>query len=102
MRHDRRERSTAGQQADPQQATLGARGTLPHRQDRAPRRAAPAARPAFDKGLARARPRADAADFARALAADVYGAVEHPIFWDFAEFTAQPQTSFVSDIHCVT
>ncbi len=33
---------------------------------------------------------------------DVYGAVEHPIFWDFAEFTAQHQTKFVSDIHCVT
>ena len=33
---------------------------------------------------------------------DVYGAVENPIFWDFAEFTAQPQTRFVSDIHCVT
>jgi hypothetical protein len=33
---------------------------------------------------------------------DVYGAVEHPIFWDFAEFTAQPQTKFTSDIHCVT
>src|SRR3978361_2114177 len=23
---------------------------------------------------------------------DVYGAVENPIFWDFAQFTAQPQT----------
>ena len=23
---------------------------------------------------------------------DVYGAVEQPIFWDFAQFTAQPQT----------
>jgi DMSO/TMAO reductase YedYZ molybdopterin-dependent catalytic subunit len=33
---------------------------------------------------------------------DVYGAVEHPLFWDFAEFTAQPQTKSVSDIHCVT
>ena len=33
---------------------------------------------------------------------DVYGAVEHPIFWTFAEFVAQPQTQFVSDIHCVT
>ena len=33
---------------------------------------------------------------------DVYGAVEHPIFWTFAEFSAQPQTQFVSDIHCVT
>ena len=33
---------------------------------------------------------------------DVYGAVEHPIFWDFAAFTAQPQVKSVSDIHCVT
>jgi len=33
---------------------------------------------------------------------DVYGAVEHPMFWDFSEFTAGPQTKSVSDIHCVT
>ena len=33
---------------------------------------------------------------------DVYGAVEKPMFWDFAQFTAQPQTKFISDIHCVT
>jgi hypothetical protein len=33
---------------------------------------------------------------------DVYGAVEQPIFWDFFQFTAQPQTKFTSDIHCVT
>jgi DMSO/TMAO reductase YedYZ molybdopterin-dependent catalytic subunit len=33
---------------------------------------------------------------------DVYGAVDHPLFWDFREFTAQPQTKSVSDIHCVT
>src|SRR5215475_6280420 len=33
---------------------------------------------------------------------DVYGAVEQPIFWDFVQFAAQPQTRFVSDIHCVT
>ena len=33
---------------------------------------------------------------------DVYGAVEHPLFWDWAQFTSQPQTQFVSDIHCVT
>jgi DMSO/TMAO reductase YedYZ molybdopterin-dependent catalytic subunit len=33
---------------------------------------------------------------------DVYGAVETPIFWNFAQFTAQPQTRFTSDIHCVT
>ena len=33
---------------------------------------------------------------------DVYGAVEHPLFWDFAQFTAEPQTKSTSDIHCVT
>jgi DMSO/TMAO reductase YedYZ molybdopterin-dependent catalytic subunit len=33
---------------------------------------------------------------------DVYGAVERPIFWDFSQFTAHPQTKSVSDIHCVT
>lgn len=33
---------------------------------------------------------------------DVYGAVEHPLFWDFARFTAEPQTKSTSDIHCVT
>jgi DMSO/TMAO reductase YedYZ molybdopterin-dependent catalytic subunit len=33
---------------------------------------------------------------------DVYGAIEHPIFWDFNQFTAQKQATFISDIHCVT
>ena len=33
---------------------------------------------------------------------DVYGAVETPVFWTFAEFTAQKQERFTSDIHCVT
>jgi DMSO/TMAO reductase YedYZ molybdopterin-dependent catalytic subunit len=33
---------------------------------------------------------------------DVYGAVEQPVFWDFAQFMSQKQTQFVSDIHCVT
>src|SRR3954447_8282068 len=33
---------------------------------------------------------------------DVYGAVERPLFWDWAQFAAQPQTQFISDIHCVT
>lgn len=33
---------------------------------------------------------------------DVYGAIETPLFWDFAQFSAQPQSTFVSDIHCVT
>src|ERR1043166_4431489 len=32
---------------------------------------------------------------------DVYGAVDNPVFWTFAEFTAQPQSQFVSDIPCV-
>src|SRR3954451_16500751 len=33
---------------------------------------------------------------------DVYGAIETPVFWTFAEFTAQKQVRFTSDIHCVT
>ncbi|QOZ75915.1 sulfite oxidase-like oxidoreductase [Bradyrhizobium sp. CCBAU 53351] len=33
---------------------------------------------------------------------DVYGAVETPVFWTFAEFAAQKQAHFTSDIHCVT
>lgn len=33
---------------------------------------------------------------------DVYGAVAQPVFWDWAQFTAQPQADIVSDIHCVT
>ena len=33
---------------------------------------------------------------------DVYGAVDNPVFWSWGEFTAQPQSLFVSDIHCVT
>jgi DMSO/TMAO reductase YedYZ molybdopterin-dependent catalytic subunit len=33
---------------------------------------------------------------------DIYGAVENPIFWNFAQFTGQTQTKFTSDIHCVT
>jgi len=33
---------------------------------------------------------------------DVYGAVENPVFWTFAEFAAQKQDQFTSDIHCVT
>lgn len=32
----------------------------------------------------------------------VTGAVETPVTWDWAQFLAQPQTAFVSDIHCVT
>lgn len=30
------------------------------------------------------------------------GAVENPIVWDWNSFAGQPQTSYVSDIHCVT
>ncbi|MGJ5072914.1 sulfite oxidase-like oxidoreductase [Bradyrhizobium oligotrophicum] len=33
---------------------------------------------------------------------DVYGAVENPLFWDWAAFRAQEQRQFTSDIHCVT
>jgi DMSO/TMAO reductase YedYZ molybdopterin-dependent catalytic subunit len=33
---------------------------------------------------------------------DVYGAIETPVFWTFAEFAAQKQAQFTSDIHCVT
>lgn len=33
---------------------------------------------------------------------DVTGAVERPVSWTFDAFAAQPQSEFVSDIHCVT
>ncbi|ABD08327.1 Oxidoreductase, molybdopterin binding [Rhodopseudomonas palustris HaA2] len=33
---------------------------------------------------------------------DVYGSVVQPLFWDWSQFMAQPQSDFVSDIHCVT
>ncbi|MBP0579424.1 sulfite oxidase-like oxidoreductase [Labrys sp. LIt4] len=33
---------------------------------------------------------------------DIFGAVEHPVVWDFAQFSAQPQVTQVCDIHCVT
>jgi DMSO/TMAO reductase YedYZ molybdopterin-dependent catalytic subunit len=33
---------------------------------------------------------------------DVYGAIENPVFSTFAEFAAQKQAQFISDIHCVT
>src|SRR5260370_23628645 len=33
---------------------------------------------------------------------DVYGAGEKPVFWDFPQVTAPPQTKFTSHIHCVT
>ena len=33
---------------------------------------------------------------------DVHGAVEQPLFWDFSQLLAEPQTQFTSDIHCVT
>jgi DMSO/TMAO reductase YedYZ molybdopterin-dependent catalytic subunit len=32
----------------------------------------------------------------------IMGAVPHPTIWDWAGFNAQPQSHFVSDIHCVT
>lgn len=33
---------------------------------------------------------------------DVFGAVEHPVTWNYEQFAAQPHTSEVCDIHCVT
>jgi DMSO/TMAO reductase YedYZ molybdopterin-dependent catalytic subunit len=33
---------------------------------------------------------------------DVTGLVEHPLSWSWADFQAQPQSRFASDIHCVT
>src|SRR5437870_13820176 len=33
---------------------------------------------------------------------DVYGPVGNPLVRDFAQFSAPPQSKFVSDIHCVT
>jgi DMSO/TMAO reductase YedYZ molybdopterin-dependent catalytic subunit len=33
---------------------------------------------------------------------DVDGAVENPVTWNFAQFSAQPQRRFITDIHCVT
>jgi DMSO/TMAO reductase YedYZ molybdopterin-dependent catalytic subunit len=33
---------------------------------------------------------------------EISGLVENPIAWNWAEFARQPQTDFVSDIHCVT
>jgi DMSO/TMAO reductase YedYZ molybdopterin-dependent catalytic subunit len=33
---------------------------------------------------------------------DVYGAVDNPLFWSFADFIAQKQSQVDSDIHCVT
>lgn len=33
---------------------------------------------------------------------DVYGAIDNPVFWTYAEFAAQKQDQFTSDIHCVT
>ena len=33
---------------------------------------------------------------------DVYGAIENPVFWSFAEFSTRAQTPVTSDIHCVT
>ena len=33
---------------------------------------------------------------------DIAGMVENPISWSWADFNAQPQEEFTSDIHCVT
>jgi DMSO/TMAO reductase YedYZ molybdopterin-dependent catalytic subunit len=32
----------------------------------------------------------------------IYGAVDNPFTWDWAAYSAQKQSRFVSDIHCVT
>jgi len=32
----------------------------------------------------------------------IYGAAANPFTWDWAQFKVQPQSHFVSDIHCVT
>src|SRR5258707_5859095 len=32
---------------------------------------------------------------------DVYGAIEKPVFWSYAEVAAQKQAQFTSDLHCV-
>ena len=33
---------------------------------------------------------------------DAFGAVEHPLVWDWPTFRALPQSQDISDIHCVT
>jgi len=33
---------------------------------------------------------------------DVYGEIDHPLTLDWAAFSALPQSTFVTDIHCVT
>jgi DMSO/TMAO reductase YedYZ molybdopterin-dependent catalytic subunit len=33
---------------------------------------------------------------------DLYGAIEHPVSWSWADFLKLPQSKFTSDIHCVT
>src|SRR5229473_218165 len=33
---------------------------------------------------------------------DVYGAIEHPVSFDWNTFGRLPQSKFVTDIHCVT
>jgi DMSO/TMAO reductase YedYZ molybdopterin-dependent catalytic subunit len=33
---------------------------------------------------------------------DIFGAVEHPLVWNWSAFSALPQSKEVSDIHCVT
>ena len=67
------------------------------------RTAALAAGTASDPGLAGPRSRRDAADLAASAGGSMSMArSNNPIFWDLPQFTAQPQTKFTSDIHCVT
>ena len=99
----RSRRTAAGLETDAQQAALGAGGPLPHRQDRPTRRAAPAAGTASDAGLADARPRPDAEHFQRSAGGSTSTARSRTRCSGICrQFTAQPQTKFVSDIHCVT
>lgn len=98
--HDRRPRAAAGEQADAQQGALGAQfltGKISRPEDQ---RLPPGQHLTQDWPTLDLRLTPDISRQRWRL--DVYGAVENPIFWDFTQFTAQPQTQFVSDIHCVT
>ena len=51
--------------------------------------------PVLDLGI---QPNLSQADWALSVA----GQVAHPLKWDWRTFMAQPQVSFINDIHCVT
>ena len=85
-RYGRRERAAAGNQADAHQGTLGARRPLPHRPVARPeaKRLPPGQHlandwPVLDLGVTPNIPR-------ERWRLDVYGAVDNPLFWDWAEF----------------